>query len=75
MEEQAAGSQDLLLLQITPDFLEAPAWVHAELLPRWAAGSSQGRRGTKGKGEVGEVSTLRGVFFFLLPPPPFPQPL
>ena len=31
VEEQAAGSQDLLLLQITPDFLEALAWVHAEL--------------------------------------------
>lgn len=32
MEEQAAESQDLFLLQITPDFLEAPAWVLAELV-------------------------------------------
>lgn len=32
VEEQAAESQDLLLLQITPDFLEAPAWVLAELV-------------------------------------------
>ena len=32
MEEQAAESQDLLLLQIIPDFFEAPAWVLAELV-------------------------------------------
>ena len=74
VEEQAAGSQDLLLLQITPDFLEALAWVHAELpMVDWLgavmdAGAPRGReRWVKSAVRVGSSVSCSHLH-------PFPNP-